>query len=385
MSDKQNLEKRKNQYDSPNYKNCGRKPNQKLKSFIIFIFLWKYSDENHPLPVSTLQRMMENFDIIPERRSIYRDIREINEILLILEHDTDIYSIKEMFEDDFDDELPIVYDAHKKGYYFRHRPFDLNDMQIIAQSLCSAKFITKEHSERLIKLICEFVSECQGEQIQETAYLFDNEKTNHAATIYNIVTINDAMSFDLNGASHTAEKISFDYLEYAIDETTHRPVFVKTKNKIVSPYHLLTKDGDIFLLAYDEFSDEVKTYTIGRMSKVSLTGEKRAGQHRIHEINIQNFYRNGFSSFVINPQRITLQFKNRHLETVAEYFDKETSIYSKIDDDHFSVIADVEISALTFNWLLGFGTEAKITKPISAVEAFQKYISKISDSYNEKQ
>jgi len=62
-----------------------------------------------------------------------------------------------------------------------------------------------------------------------------------------------------------------------------------------------------------------------------------------------------------------------------------TGAFRRIDSEYFEVTAHVETNSQFYNWLLTFGTEAKILKPEWAAEAFLKHINKIKNIYNEKQ
>lgn len=379
-------EKRKNQYDSPNYKNCGRKLDQRMKSFIIFAIFWKYSDESHALSANALRDLASIFGLEAERRSIYRDINDINRTLLALEEETWLDCIDYMLSEEGGKELlPIIYDPHKKGYYFKLRPFDFYDVQMLAQCVCSSKFVSKSQSERLIDMIGNFVSNYQSDQIEQTSFLIDSEKANGSSAGYNISTINDAMSPNLNGSTHIAEKISFDYLEYVIDETAGKPVLRSGGKKIVSPFQLLTKDGDIYLLAYDDSSEKMTTYRVTRMTNISLAEEARIGEAIFKNMDFDAFYRNGFAVYEAAPQYVTMHFQNRHLDAVVARFGTEKAKYAKSSDDHFIVGVDAEIGCSLYNWLLSFGTGAKILKPEWAAEAFLKHIDKIKNAYNGKQ
>ena len=96
----------------------GKKPNQKIKPYIVLQYLLKESDENNPKSANDIIEFLNFCGISAERRSIYRDIEEINKVNLMLEDGTDIEEAEDMLFDDEDDELKlVVYDKHKKGFY----------------------------------------------------------------------------------------------------------------------------------------------------------------------------------------------------------------------------------------------------------------------------
>ena len=101
-------------------------------------------------------------------------------------------------------------------------------------------------------------------------------------------------------------------------------------------------------------------------------------------MDLEAFYRNGFSVYTDAPQHVTMQFQNRHLDAVVARFGTEKAKYAKSGDDRFTVGVDAEICYSLYNWLLTFGTEAKILKPVWAEKAFLKHIDDIKNSYTTK-
>ena len=67
----------------------GKQTNQKLKPYVVLEYLMKYSDENNTKSAYDIIGYLEGCGISVERRSIYRDIEDINRIMLILQEDID--------------------------------------------------------------------------------------------------------------------------------------------------------------------------------------------------------------------------------------------------------------------------------------------------------
>ena len=144
----------------------GKKFNQKIKPYVVLQYLLKYTDENNIVTAPEIVDFLEEHGIEAERRSIYRDIKEINKVALMMEEDCSIDDAEEMLDADTDDELKlVVYDPHRKGFYIRQQLFDLNDIRLLAECIHSAKFVTEGQAKRLVEFVCEFVSEHQAERI----------------------------------------------------------------------------------------------------------------------------------------------------------------------------------------------------------------------------
>ena len=103
-------------------KKKGRKNNQKLKTFLVLLFLSENTDETHCANAKAIKSYLEKFGIDSERRSIYRDIAELNRVLLSIAYEETLEGADIIYDELIEDEpelIPIVYDYDQKGYYIR--------------------------------------------------------------------------------------------------------------------------------------------------------------------------------------------------------------------------------------------------------------------------
>jgi predicted DNA-binding transcriptional regulator YafY len=94
----------------------------------------------------------------------------------------------------------------------------------------------------------------------------------------------------------------------------------------VSPFQLLINDGNYYLLAFDDFAQDMRTYRVDR-----------------------------FGTKDVQPARA--------------------------EDTCFGVTAKVEISEQFFGWLPGFGRKAQLIYPATAVDEFRAYLNNVRDLY----
>ena len=151
----------------------------------------------------------------------------------------------------------------------------------------------------------------------------------------------------------------------------------------VSPYKLLINDGNYYLLAFDDYAQDMRTYRVDRMKGVALTGDPREGKEAFAAIDLKTYTKRVFSMFGGKQERVTIRFINPLLDAVVDRFgnDKSSVQYAKVDDSHFSVTTQVEISDQFFGWVLGFGKKAKILEPASVVDKFAAYLDKVREMY----
>ncbi len=358
----------------------GKKPNQKIKPYVVLQYLLKYSDENHPLSAYDIIAFLEECGISAERRSIYRDIEDINKVALMLEEDCTIEEAEQML--DKDEELKLViYDKSRKGFYVRQRHYDLNDIRLLAECVYSSKFIAEGQAKRLVNVVCDFVSEYQAEKIRHNAFLTDRVKTNNRSVLNNIAAINEAMSVKIDGEPHIPEKISFKYLKYSIENIEQQVERRKGTRYTVSPFQLLINDGNYYLLAYDDRAHDMRTYRVDRMKDVHFLGEPREGDELFKQIDLRTYTQRVFSMYGGEQRLIKIRFINPLLDAVVDRFGTKNVDYSREDERHFSVTAKVEISDQFFGWILGFGRRAKIIYPDDVAEQFKTYLDKIRAMY----
>ena len=233
----------------------------------------------------------------------------------------------------------------------------------------------------MVEVVCEFVSEHQAERIRHNAFLTDRVKTNNKHVLNSIAVINDAMSRRMNGVPHKPEKISFKYLKHEISNVGNEVERRHGDAYIVSPYALLINDGNYYLLAFDDYSQEMRTYRVDRMKDIRFTNEPRDGEDEFKKIDLKTYTKRVFSMYGGEQKLVEIRFINPLLDAVVDRFGTKDVQYAKVDDTHFSVTAKVEISDQFFGWILGFGKKAKLLYPDAVIDQFTAYMDKIREMY----
>ena len=361
----------------------GKHPNQKLKAYLVLQHLMRETDENHLLGAQDIADLIEADGIHAERRGIYRDIDEINLISLMMEEGCSIEEAAEMLAED--EELKLIAyrrSKTKSGYYVRRRHYELDDIRLLAECINSSRFINQGQADRLSSVLCDLVSKHEAKKIATNAYHVGRVKTKNKSTLNNISKINAAMSTELDGARHTPEKISFQYLKYTIDDINNQVERRHGKRYTVSPFQLLINDGFYYLLAYD--GKRITTYRVDRMRDVKGTGEPREGNTEFKKIDMRTYTQRVFSMFSGEEQLVQIRFINRLLDTVIDRFGTDSKVvqYVKDDERHFIMTAKLAVSDQFFGWLLGFGREAKLIGGDSVLEQFKAYLDKVHEMYS---
>lgn len=366
--------------------NSGRKAHQRYKSFVVYQYLLKNSDENNAISGKEIANdITETYGIEAERRSVYEDIKEINHIFLMLEKGCTIDEAAQMLKNDTSDKLKaIVYDEHQKGFYVKKRNVDLHDLRLMAECIYASKFINEAHAKRLVNTICSFGSDFDAEKIKHDAFLVDRVKTNSRTVMRNIAVIRAAMSTRQNGKVHKPEKIRFKYLQHSINDVKNEVERRKGESIVANPFCLMINDGNYYLLAIEDKKKKIWPYRIDRMKEVQLTGVEREYMEVFQKMDMQQYARRTFSMFSGNTMLVEIRFLFTLLDTMVDRFGTEGVSYSKIDDKFYSLTAFVDVSEPFYGWLLGFGRRVKLVGNEEAVKKFNAYLTKIYKEYNKE-
>ena len=354
----------------------GRKEHQRMKPFLVYMYLLKKTDENHAENGKDIaEYLKEHCGIYAERRSIYKDVKELNIASLMLEDNCTFEEAEEMLADD--EELALVKYKPKKGFYIDdcRRPITFEDARILADCVYHARFIPKKNAESLIDVICGSLSETQGGSIQRDVTLVDRMATNNREILLNAEQINQAIK--------AYKKIKFKYLQYNIKDVTQQVERKGGGHYTVSPYALMINEGNYYLLGMEEGKKEVRTYRVDRMSQVSIldvTIEKTEEYKRLMR-DIKSYPQRVFSMYGGRRENVTIRFINPLLDTVVDRFGTKEVRYEKDGEKHFTVSTSVEVSDQFFGWLCGFGKRAKIVYPDSLIKEFKEHLEKIQSNY----
>ena len=106
--------------------------NQKLKILYILDYLQKNSHQDHPVRTSELLSMLEEHDIVCDRKTVYSDIAALQD------YGVDILSIP----------------GKNGGYYIASRNFELPELKLLIDAVQSSRFLTEKKSRELIEKLC---------------------------------------------------------------------------------------------------------------------------------------------------------------------------------------------------------------------------------------
>ena len=268
----------------------------------------------------------------------------------------------------------IEYDAAQRGYKLCRRPYDFEELRLLAECVRASKFISKGQEADLLNAIEGMCSEYQVEELHNEVYLVGRTKTPNKHIMRTLLTINQAIREN--------KKITFKYQRYSLQDRTQQVDRRNGAAYVLSPFKLIINDGNYYLLAFDSKTQSMKTFRLDRMRGVELLKEPREGELIFSKINIRTYTQRVFSMFGGEQKRVSLRFSNVLLDAVVERIGTGAEVFYRPDDnDHFVVSTDVEISDQFYGWLCGYRKLVQIVSPPDVIADFQNFLDDIYGEY----
>ena len=104
--------------------------NQKLKLLYLAKILQEQTDDTHGLTMPEIIRELNSYDIEADRKCLYDDIYQLGRFGM------DVYHVKV---------------GQRTYYHMGSRDFELAELRMIIDAICSSRFITAKKSKELIE------------------------------------------------------------------------------------------------------------------------------------------------------------------------------------------------------------------------------------------
>lgn len=320
--------------------------NQKKKLLYILKFFYEETDEEHTLTVNEIIAKLERNGISAARRSIYDDIRTIQNF------GVDI----------------VMRKSKTCEYFLASRLFEMAELKILIDSVQSSHFITKKKSELLIKKLKGLVSKPQARDFSGQICIYDRIKSLNESIFYNVDTLHNAIASN--------RKITFRYFDYNIKR---EKVFRKNGGYYCTNPVALTFDNEnYYLIAYNEKYEDFVHYKVERMTDIAVGEERRIMPKK--PFNAANYVKPLFSMFDGKTEDITAVFDSAYLNVVIDRFGENVRL-TELEADCFRADFQATVSPTFLAWFISFGTNAYIVSPQWVADEIKQLTSEIAEMY----
>lgn len=328
----------------------------KLKILYVLEKIYESSDDEHFVSSEQIIRYLESKGLSSGKKSIYT-------------------YVDGLIEFGFDIE------KSKNGYRMMSRNFELAELKLLVDALQSSRFISAKKTRTIIKKLESLTSNNYAAQLNREIYVDNAVKSENNLILVNIDRIYNAINEN--------KRITFNYFNFEVDFSGGDKVKRKIrltdneKEKIYeeSPFALIWKNENYYLVAYDSEIGDKRTFRVDKMINVDICDKKtRIGIEVFEKMDIAKYSNTAFSMFGGEPTRVEICVRNDLAGVVFDRFGNNISLQKK-DEDHFSFMAEVQISNMFFSWLSGFGSGMELLYPKDIRRQYKEYIQEILKMY----
>ena len=310
-----------------------RSYDQKLKLLYIRDYLQQYSHVDHPVNATELIEMLQDHDIKCERKTIYSDIKALQE------YGMDIVSLQ----------------GAEGGYYVASRNFELPELKLLIDAVQSSRYLTEQKSRELISKLCQECSVHDAQLMRRTIKVTGRVKSMNESIYHNIDYIQEAIAQD--------KQISFRYFSWDIDGQRK----YRDKTYLASPYGICQDNDNCYLVSWTG-DHGITHYRVDRMSHLRIGEDPRIPCPELTGNAFNEYANRTFQMYAGETVNVKLRFHQSLINVVIDRFGRDTMLIPD-GEDWFSFTVPVAISPMFLSWVIGFGEKAKILRPESAVEA----------------
>lgn len=315
---------------------------QKMKPLLIYEILKRETDENHPMTTGELVARLEALGIAAERKSIYEDIKSLN---------------KFGFE-------VLTVRGRSNQYYVVDRSFDCAEIKILMDAVKASSFITESKTELLVNKLAALAGSHQAEVLKTDIVCIAPVKHSNEGIFYAVDTIGECIL--------ESQQCSFVYFDLDCDG---QRVYRKDGERyLVNPVALVFNENNYYMLAYSDKHENVATYRVDRMDKVSAEGKTEKSARWLKNYDLAKYRKQAFSMFNGALREVTLQCDKSMTDIVTDKFGEGVEMID--EGETFKVKVKVQVSPTFFGWCATSGGKIKIAAPAKVRGAYVAHLKK---------
>lgn len=302
------------------------------KSRLLYIlkYLWKQTDENHPVTISEIIAYLHEYGIKTNRKTVSDDIAQLQEA-----------------------GLDVVCNKSRQNQYFiGMRNLELPELKMLVDAVQAARFITPKKSNELIGKLSSLTSNYQAKELNRKIYVDGRVKSANENIYYSIDLLQTAIN--------SCKKVRFQYYEY----TAEKKRVLKHKGQVYtfSPYDLVWCNDSYYVFGYSEGNhhDKVIKFRVDRIYKPMLTADSAVAQPK--EYDIAEYCRQVFSVYDAKAYTVQLLCENSMMKSIVDRFGEKVQTKTA-DCGHFFATVDVSASPTFYAWVFTFGGKIRIISP----------------------
>ncbi len=312
------------------------KTNQRLKILYLYKILTEQTDEQHQITMPEIIDALERYGISAGRKALYEDIEALRA------YGVDIVSGR----------------GASSGYAVVGREFELPELKLLADAVCSARFLTERKAQKLIAKLSRLCSVHEASQLRRQVCITGRSKEQNERIYITVDAIQRAID------EH--KQISFRYYRYDLNK---RKVY-RDSLRVCTPVALLWSEERYYLAAnYPKYPDRLTNFRVDRMERTEVLDIP--AELPEEPFDPKTYQNATFTMFSGKTSLVRLRMDNALINAVIDRFGKDIAVMPDGDTQFLVTIpVKAEQPLPFFGWLFQFGAQAQIVEPAQLREQY---------------
>lgn len=312
--------------------------NQKLRLLRLLEIFIKKTDVGDGLTTNQLLDELANYDIVTERKSLYRDFKAMQEFGLEVSQNA------------------------RHEWYLANRPFTSEELGMLVDAVQSTPFLTDTISKRLISRLKAFASESQERKLNVRIKIPDYVKMQNEGVFENLDAIQDALLLK--------RKLEFNYFQF--NAKKERVLQKDGCLYMVNPLQLVYAEERYYLLTLNERYNNMTPYRVDRMLNVKVSSEKRSSSAASWKLDDNAVLSFGIFETTVTP--VTLEIDEGRVSALIDKFGYNIDL-RPVKNGKIKAYVRAPLSPQFYGWLLQLGNYIRIVSPKKARNEYRDYLT----------
>lgn len=309
----------------------------KLRPFYVAKMLNERTDEEHYLTIAQIMDILEKeYGISTSCGTVGDDIKALQEFGMEIE----------------------VEPSTQNRYYLIGRKFDLPELKLLIDATESARFITKEKSDMLVKKLASLSSSNNASALTRNIDVENRIKAENEKIYYIIDALNEAIN--------RKKKVSFQYFTYNVKK--QKKLKYDGFTYVFSLYKLIWNGDYYYVVGYSEKHKGIGSFRLDRMARQpNVLDEDAANPPK--GFNLNTYLNSMFRMYNGQRKEIELICDNDVMDAIIDKFGKDVKVLAN-DMKSFRVIVNTAVGSVFYSWVFGFGGKVRIKAPESVKDEY---------------
>lgn len=308
-------------------------------------YLYKYTDEQHPVSTQDLIDEMTRQGYPGNRKTIKDDMDVLNKFGMDI----------------------ITNVSRGNSFYMASREFEIPELKLLVDAVSSSRFISAARSEQLIGKLTAMASEHEKQQITPRIFTGDRIKANNPHLYYVVDMLIQAVQ--------NKKKVRFQYGDFDADK--HKVLRNDGEIYINSPYGCLWNDDFYYLVGFSEKREKVVTFRVDRIVDLETMDEDIVPEPA--DFDMSDYAKIVIEMFDGEPQEVELLCDNELMKSVIDKFGENIKT-ERVSDEQFKAIVEVSASKTFYAWCFRFAGQMKIVSPDRVCKEYREMAMKVLEN-----